>query len=247
MAEVSRIVRERLRGQVTAGEHPDANLLSAFAERTLTEQERAQVLDHLSRCADCRQVVTLSAPPEVEEERRVAAAVVGRASATASRSWWRSPIVHWGALTAAALVVLIAVGERMRLREGHSASAPAVATYETAQQVTKEPPKVSAAPSEQKHSDKLAGRARSRKSAMVGPPRQPTVVGSGAGGGVGSGMGGGIGSGVAGGVVGGRITPQSGAAPSVAVENSSRAPGSRRTGDETASRCRSIPWPFGGR
>jgi len=42
--------------------------------------------------------------------------------------WWRSPVVHWAALTAAALVVLIAVGERMKLREGHSASVPAIAT-----------------------------------------------------------------------------------------------------------------------
>ena len=110
MADVPEIVRERLRAQETAGGHPDANLLSAFAEHTLTEQERAQVLDHLSRCTECRQVVALSAPPEVEEERQVAAAVAGRASAAPSRSWWRSPVVHWGALTAAALVVLIAVG-----------------------------------------------------------------------------------------------------------------------------------------
>jgi len=53
MAEVSRTVRERL-GQQAAGEHPDANLLSAFAEHSLTDAERAQVLDHLSRCAECR-------------------------------------------------------------------------------------------------------------------------------------------------------------------------------------------------
>ena len=124
MAEVPRIVRECLRDQAVAGEHPDANLLSAFAERALTGRERAQVLDHISRCADCREVVALSAPSQVEEEQLVAAAAA-RAQG-ASRSWWRSPVIHWGALTAAALVVLIAVGERMRLRQEYSASAPAI-------------------------------------------------------------------------------------------------------------------------
>jgi hypothetical protein len=176
MAEVSRIVRERLRTQATAGwsagEHPDANLLSAFAERTLTEQEQAQVLDHLSRCADCRQVVALSAPLPVEEERQVAAAVAGRASAAASRSWWRSPVVHWGALTAAALVVLIAVSERMRLREGHSASAPAIATLssnEAAQRSTIPAPEVSPSPTEQRETRKVAQTTG----------RKPTGAGSG--------------------------------------------------------------------
>ena len=129
MTEVPRIVRERLRSPGAVGEHPDANLLSAFAEHALAEQEREQVLDHLSRCAECRNVVAL-ALPQVEQEQAVAAMP---AHAAASRSWWRSPIVHWSALTAAALIVLIAVGERMRLRQGHSASAPAIAEYQPAQ------------------------------------------------------------------------------------------------------------------
>jgi Photosynthesis system II assembly factor YCF48/Putative zinc-finger len=132
MAEVSRTVRERL-SQQAAGEHPDANLLSAFAEHSLNDAERAQVLDHLSRCAECREVAAL-ALPAVEEEQ-LAAAV--REPIGASRSRWRSPFVHWGALTAAALVVLIAVGERMKLREGHSASAPAIATSSSNEAVEK--------------------------------------------------------------------------------------------------------------
>ena len=42
MAEISRIVRERLGHQPT-GDHPDANLLSAFAERALTSFLRLRV------------------------------------------------------------------------------------------------------------------------------------------------------------------------------------------------------------
>jgi len=171
MAEVPRIVRERLRGQTVAGEHPDANLLSAFAERTLTETERDQVLDHLSRCADCREVVALAALPQVEEERLVAAAAAGRAPVAAGRSWWRSPIVHWSALTAAALVVLIAVGERMRLRREYSASAPAIASYEMAKKQAAPAP-LPPPPPQPNESQKLAETTRApRQAEAVNPPR----------------------------------------------------------------------------
>jgi len=154
MAEVPKIVRERLSYQAV-GEHPDANLLCAFAEHRLTDREREQVLDHLSRCTDCRQIVALIAP-EVTEERLATAA---RAPAGAKPSWWRSPLLHWGTFTAAALVILIAVGARMRLREGRSASAPAVATVnsnEAAQKSAAEAPKVPARAAEQKESARPA-------------------------------------------------------------------------------------------
>ncbi len=170
MAEVPRIVRERLRSLEAVGEHPDANLLSAFSERALTEQEREQVLDHLSRCADCREVVALSALPQADEERLVAA---GRGSAGASRSWWRSPIVHWSALTAAALVVLIAVGERMRLRQENTASAPAIARYEPAEKQIASAPATAPAPPEQKAPQKLAETAKPPRRAQAFNAPQP--------------------------------------------------------------------------
>jgi len=199
MAEVPKIVRERLSHQV-AGEHPDANLISAFAEQALTERERTQVLDHLSRCADCRQIVALTAP-EVIEERPAAAAA--RAPAGAKSSWWRSPILHWGAFTAAALVILIAVGARMRLREGRSASAPAVArssTNEVAQKSVIAMPEVALPPAEPKQSSKKLAKPSAAQ------PQAPALSAGKAGGiaggivggsvgGVGTGSGGGIGSG----------------------------------------------------
>jgi len=179
MDNVPRIVRERLRNQAAVGEHPDANLLSAFAEHTLSEQERAQLLDHLSRCAECREVVALSALPQVEEERVAA----GRVSATASRSWWRSPVVHWGALTAAALVVLIAVGERIRLREGHSASAPAIAQYAPAQRPEEQASEPAPATAEQKKSPGVAPAARTRLRAdTVNAPSSAGAMGGVSGG-----------------------------------------------------------------
>ncbi len=170
MAEVPKIVSERLRSQAVVGEHPNANLLSAFAERALTQQEQEQVLDHLSRCAECREVVALSALSQVEEERLVAA---GRVSASANRPWWRSPIVHWSALTAAALVVLIAVGERKRLRPEHSASAPAIVSHEPAEKQTASAPATVPAPPEQKQPQKLAETAKPPRRAQAFNAPQP--------------------------------------------------------------------------
>jgi hypothetical protein len=79
MSEASKIltvVRERLR----AGElqnssapkelasHPDAGLLTAFAEGTLTPRSRNEMLAHLAVCADCRTVLVLRQPEEASAQ-----------------------------------------------------------------------------------------------------------------------------------------------------------------------------------
>jgi len=203
MAEVPKIVRERLSYQAV-GKHPDANLLSAFAEHGLTNREREQVLDHLSHCADCRQIVALTTSG-VTEERPVGAAA--RAPAGAKPSWWRSPILHWGAFTAAALVVLIAVGARMRLREGRSASAPAIAASsenEVAQKSAVPAPEVSPPPAEPKQPVKKLAKpaaAAQLQAPAVSSGKPGGVAGGIIGGradklaGFGTGSGGGIGGG----------------------------------------------------
>ena len=60
MQNVPKIVRERLKAAATIvnhlDSHPDANVLTAFAERSLGENERGVVLDHLARCGDCRDI-----------------------------------------------------------------------------------------------------------------------------------------------------------------------------------------------
>ncbi|MGA8214473.1 MAG: YCF48-related protein [Candidatus Sulfotelmatobacter sp.] len=68
MQNIPKVVQARLRRPtpVTAESHPDADLLTAFAEQSLAGPERDHLLEHLARCGDCREVVLLALPPEVE-------------------------------------------------------------------------------------------------------------------------------------------------------------------------------------
>jgi hypothetical protein len=112
---IPKIVMERLKGRTVASqdnrqsaignrpfEHPDANLLTAFLERTLTERERTQVLNHLAECAECREIVALSLPAEAKAAEPARLPV---------RSGWSArPVLRWGALAAVlGAVVVVAV------------------------------------------------------------------------------------------------------------------------------------------
>ena len=69
MRELPKIVQSGLRrmSTETSGEHPDPNLLAAFAEQTLLERERTAVTAHLALCAECRESLALAfATPEIE-------------------------------------------------------------------------------------------------------------------------------------------------------------------------------------
>ncbi|HLX84017.1 MAG TPA: zf-HC2 domain-containing protein [Terriglobales bacterium] len=131
MAEVPKIVHDRLRAtaaQTGPGQnaselkHPGADLLTAFAEQSLSLSERESLLEHLAGCGDCREVVILalpeadaivSAPAETQVERTTAVAI------SANRGWLRSGAFSWvnlrWATLAAAVVVVAAV---LALRPG---------------------------------------------------------------------------------------------------------------------------------
>jgi len=64
MEKLPKIVTERLQAKAVIEPHPDADVLTAFSERNLPERERSGVLEHLARCAECRDAVALSLPPE---------------------------------------------------------------------------------------------------------------------------------------------------------------------------------------
>ncbi len=115
MAELPRIALSRLRAKPSAStesgpeggfealgvHHPDANLLAAFAEKTLTETERVHVLLHLTDCVECREVAAFTMP------ELLVPAETHESGHSERRSYW--PILRWGALAAmmAALAVVI--------------------------------------------------------------------------------------------------------------------------------------------
>ena len=96
MEQVKKIVSARL-GSNASGPHPDADSLSAFAERALSQSEQSQILAHLARCDDCRQVFYLAAPESAELQK---------ITAVHSR---RSPqfFLRWGTLAAAVAVCAV--------------------------------------------------------------------------------------------------------------------------------------------
>jgi len=98
MQQLPKIVKERLQA-IPRSDHPDADVLTAFAEQSLPNSERSLVMEHLARCGDCREVLAL-ALPEMEEAVEVAAL---------RRPWFSLAMLRWGAI-AAAFVVLVSVG-----------------------------------------------------------------------------------------------------------------------------------------
>jgi|SRR5580700_161397 hypothetical protein len=124
MQNVPKIVRERLNAAAPAVNHPDADLLTAFAEHSLLGLERDIVLEHLARCGDCREIVVL-ALPATESVQTVVSPY--------PRGWLTWPALRW-AFVAAGIVAIASFGILQYQKSSHSttmgnrASAPPVTT-----------------------------------------------------------------------------------------------------------------------
>jgi|SRR5208282_2276392 len=127
MTEVPKIVYDRLRAAGKAGalpdaalpasEHPDADLLTAFAEQTLSAAERDSMLEHMALCGDCREVIALALPAadiaavpiaaETEADRTTPVLAKTERSWVTLAGWpklgW--PSLRWAALGAGVVVV----------------------------------------------------------------------------------------------------------------------------------------------
>jgi hypothetical protein len=104
MQNLPKIVQARLQrpNPGAAEAHPDANLLTAFAEQSLGESERKHVMEHLAYCGDCREVVAMALP--------ATEAVTVAGSTRAVRDAWLSwPVLRWG-VVAAGMVLVTSVG-----------------------------------------------------------------------------------------------------------------------------------------
>jgi len=101
MVDIPNSAKSRLRqGSGGTSAHPDANLLAAFSEQALAGTEREQVLAHLAQCADCREIVALSAPEAAPPQ-----------TAYVPRGWFgmRPEFMRWAVVGASAVVVVAAV------------------------------------------------------------------------------------------------------------------------------------------
>lgn len=149
MEKVPKIVEERLKAKAIAVEHPDADLLTAFSERALRERERTQVLEHLARCAECREVIALGLP--VEEPLTATVPPL-------RGSWLTWPRMRW-ALVAAGVVIVGAFGvARYRATSHPSTVARYVAprTEERAKQAETQPALPSASDARTENSRAIA-------------------------------------------------------------------------------------------
>lgn len=125
MEKVPQIVSERLRAAGVASNHPDADLLTAFSEHTLSGTEQAFVMQHLASCMECRDVVAFAMPASEGVQEFV------RPSKTA---WFTWPVVRWGAVAAGvALVASFGVVEYQ-----HRHEAPANLAYSGSASLDKE-------------------------------------------------------------------------------------------------------------
>jgi hypothetical protein len=103
MQSVPKFVLQRLRQTTLAAQsHPDADLLTAFAEQSLAGRERFLVLEHLAQCDDCRDVVALALPAT---EIVALPAAASSAYAAFKPGWFNLPVLRWGPLAAGILAV----------------------------------------------------------------------------------------------------------------------------------------------
>ena len=113
---LKKLVSERLQSQ-GAGPHPEPDLLAAYAENSLSRDDRQRLLTHLSACTDCRDALYL-AMPEFDSQPVL-------------KPSYKSPrlAVRWATLAASVIVVgAVLVADRGILYR-HS---PRVQTYSAA-------------------------------------------------------------------------------------------------------------------
>jgi Photosynthesis system II assembly factor YCF48 len=103
MPELSQLVRQRLSARVAAGDHPDADTLTAYTEQLLSAGERKRVLEHVAVCGECRDVLTLSLPQTVET-------LPVLALAAPRRGWrWKSALGLAASLATLAVITTVIV------------------------------------------------------------------------------------------------------------------------------------------
>ncbi len=184
MRDIPKIVPVRLNSSAQLGDHaetvhPDADLLSAFAEHSIGNPERAQIMQHLANCGECREVIRL-AQPQIEN-------VIVRHS-SGPIAWLSWPVLRWGTLAAFAVIVSVAL-----LTKRHEKAIPG-STIST--QVARSDQPITKLPETKLPSNFESKKLELKNTPAQQPPKTPALqasrrsragYGAGSGGGVGSG------------------------------------------------------------
>ena len=110
-------------------QHPDPDVLNAFAEHALSDAERAQVLQHLGACKDCRETLHLAAEHSPEAQPVL--------SFQPKRRPWL--MFRWGAVAASVVIVGATVIARYPARHAAQYSQkPAAPQFENYSKVAEE-------------------------------------------------------------------------------------------------------------
>lgn len=114
----SNVLRRELARSQNAGPHPDADLLTAFEEGTLSKRERDQLIEHLAVCAECRDVLNLAVSSAPESATNEVVQVATRPAHPPLRTWF-----PWVAVAATGIVIVssaILVREQRQNHREHS-------------------------------------------------------------------------------------------------------------------------------
>jgi len=98
--ELPNSLRSALAQQGSSASHPSADMLTAFAEHTLSTGENGLIADHLARCTECREVLFLASNAD---EHYTAEAERAAKVAWTPRPTWK---VAWTAFVAAGIVIV---------------------------------------------------------------------------------------------------------------------------------------------
>lgn len=152
MDAIKKLVSGRLKAQA-AGEHPDPELLAAFAENGLSGRDRDGMLNHLSACADCREVLYLALPDPAEAQQ---------VFSPLSSSTPRRLAIRWATLAAPVVIVGSVLLTNRGIFTRHATSGAAPGKDSSQQQVAelKTPPEV----------DQIAEAPAIKAAAKVRPP-----------------------------------------------------------------------------
>jgi len=126
-------LRAELAGSQQPGTHPDADLLSSFAEGSLLPRERESVLAHLALCIRCREVLSTAtnAAPELVAEAELELQAKPRPEPLLRPV--RFPLRSWLPWVAAAACVLVAGSSVLfHVQNTPAGGAPSVESARTA-------------------------------------------------------------------------------------------------------------------